>query len=373
MEWFRVYHGITQDAKLQVVAKRTNQPMAIVVAVWLCLLEAASKHDPRGIAKVDLEQVAVTQGIDTEIVESIVKAFRDKGMMDKSGNIKAWHTRQYTTASERSKKFRAKEKQDAKPCNTEQRAETSKNAAQRKKRKKSPDTDNRLQNTDYRTDSEKRKKTDSKNRAREEKEEREKEKQKIAEQMLQIWNAEVQSKLTKDQKAILTPQRKELLCKRWEEDFQQDFRAWQYYCEVIGSSDFCLGKIEGKGWTIDLTWAIQSSEHVAKILEGGFSGGKHPPKHPACDVPALQGAWDNAMLSFQKKYGKPIYRSWLSSLTLSSLQYNVGNSSVIIKCSNKFARDWIAQHYLADLKFWLVEAAKDKFQITEIQLIAEVK
>ena len=191
--------------------------------------------------------------------------------------------------------------------------------------------------------------------------------------MLQIWNAEVQSKLTKDQKAILTPQRKELLCKRWEEDFQQDFRAWQYYCEVIGSSDFCLGKIEGKGWTIDLTWAVQSSEHVAKILEGGFSGGKHPPKPPACDVPALQGAWDSTMLSFQKKHGKPIYRSWLSSLTLSSLQYNVGNSSVIIKCSSKFARDWIAQHYLADLKFWLVEAAKDKFQITEIQLIAEVK
>ena len=372
MEWFRVYHGMPQDAKLQVIAKRTKQPMSSVVSVWLCLLEAASRHEPRGIAEVDPEQIAVVQDMEMEVVQGIIQAFSDKGMIDKNNRLTAWDKRQYATSTERSRKFREEKKQDATPCNTKKQQATSVNSSEQKSSKKRPDTESDT-DTDSRTDSEKEKNTDKKNREREEKEEREKEKHKIAEQMLQIWNAEVQSKLTKDQKAILTPQRKELLCKRWEEDFQQDFRAWQYYCEVIGSSDFCLGKIEGKGWTIDLTWAIQSSEHVAKILEGGFSGGKHPPKPPACDVPALQGAWDSTMLSFQKKYGKPIYRSWLSSLTLSSLQYNVGNSSVIIKCSNKFVRDWIAQHYLADLKFWLVEAAKDKFQITEIQLIAEVK
>ena len=106
--------------------------------------------------------------------------------------------------------------------------------------------------------------------------------------MLDIWNAEVQSKLTNGHKVKLTPKRKELMTCRWLNDFQQDIRAWEYYCEVIGQSDFCLGKIEGKGWTIDLTWAVDSSEHIAKILEGGFSNGKHPSACHPCkcrDIP----------------------------------------------------------------------------------------
>lgn len=63
MEWYRVYHGMPEDAKLQVIAKRTSQPMAHVVSVWGCLLDAASKHDPRGKIQIDPEQIAVVQDI----------------------------------------------------------------------------------------------------------------------------------------------------------------------------------------------------------------------------------------------------------------------------------------------------------------------
>src|SRR5690606_29735969 len=129
-----------------------------------------------------------------------------------------------------------------------------------------------------------------------------------------------QSKLSHSQKAILTPKRKELLTCRWIEDFAEDIRAWKYYCEIIGNSDFCLGKLEGKDWTIDLTWAIESSDHVAKILEGGFSGGKHPSPPPACHDPLLQTGWDHVLACFSDKHGKATCKSWLSGTEVQGVQ-----------------------------------------------------
>jgi hypothetical protein len=351
MEWYRVYHGLPQDAKLQVIAKRSNQPMANVVSVWVCLLDAASKHDPRGIIKIDPEEIGVIQDIEAEDVQKIISAFYDKGMIDNHHRLTAWDKRQYTSSTERSRKYREDKKQDATPSNTMQRGATSKNTAQQKSNQKT-DTDNRLQNTDLQSSELQKKeirKTDKKNTEREEKEEREKEKQEIAKQMLQIWNAEVQKKLTKDQDAILTPQRKELLCKRWKEDFQQDLKAWQYYCEIIGNSEFCLGRLEGKDWTIDLSWAVKSSENIAKILEGGFSGGKHPAKFKPTRIAELQPVWDLVIAELCKKYGKPTIRCWFSQLELASIYQVEGGSIVIIICPSKFVIDWIQGKYQPEL------------------------
>ena len=328
MEWYRAYHGMPYDPKLQVIAKRTGQPMAMVVAVWICLLDAASQHASRGVIAIDPEEIAVIQGMELAVVEAILQAFRDKGMIDKNSRLASWDKRQHMTSTERSQKHRAGKKQDATPSNAAQRSEAKASGAERKNQKKSPDTEQSRSETDSDAETDSKKESEQKeNRARAEKRELEREKQQIGgkdseqsgsqilEQMLDIWNAEVQSKLTRGHKAILTPKRKEQMTRLWLEDFQQDMRAWRYYCEVIGASDFCLGKLEGKGWTIDLSWAVESSDHVAKILEGGFSGGNHPPKAPACDVPALQEAWDRVLEAFQKKHGKASGRSWLSRAT----------------------------------------------------------
>ena len=64
MEWYRAYHGMPHDPKLQVVAKRSGQKMSAVVAVWLCVLDAASQHDPRGIFNIDPEEISVIQDIE---------------------------------------------------------------------------------------------------------------------------------------------------------------------------------------------------------------------------------------------------------------------------------------------------------------------
>jgi hypothetical protein len=73
MEWFRMYHGMPFDTKLRVIAKRANQPMGVAVVVWACILDAASQADPRGIAVVDPEEIAVALDFDVEAVEAVIR------------------------------------------------------------------------------------------------------------------------------------------------------------------------------------------------------------------------------------------------------------------------------------------------------------
>lgn len=363
MEWYRAYHNMPHDPKLQVVAKRCSQPMAFVVAVWVCILDAASQHDPRGVIEIDPEEVAVIQGIELEAVEAILDALKSKNLIDDEGVVVNWHKRQHTTSTERMKKHRDKKKQDVTGSDAKKRGVTSSDA---KKAKKTPDTDTEAdtdseENTDTETDS--KKDSYSKNRAREEKRESEGEKQPgcgkdaeqsqkdILRQMADIWDEEVQSKLTNGngQKAILTPKRKELLTARWIDDFSEDIHAWRYFCEIIGKSDFCLGKIEGKDWTIDLTWATQSSDRVAKILEGGFSGGKHPPKPPSCALPEYQDGWDEVIKRMTHHHGPAAIRSWFSNSTITTATQTPDGVMLTLEVRSEFLRGWIEKNYLTDL------------------------
>lgn len=133
MEWYRMYHGMPFDTKLRVVAKRAGQPMGLVVAVWACMLDAASTHDPRGIALIDPEEIAVALDFDLDAIDAILSAMRDKQMLDENWHLTAWDKRQHTTSTERSKKSRAMKKGDAAECNamqhraTRRSAETAKN------------------------------------------------------------------------------------------------------------------------------------------------------------------------------------------------------------------------------------------------------
>jgi hypothetical protein len=379
MDWYRVYHGMPEDAKLKVIAKRSQQTMAHVVTVWLCVLDAASRHKNRGTVEVDSEQIAVVQDMDQAAVESILQAFREKGMITEDNRITSWNTRQYLSDKERAQRARDKKKQDVTENHTASHSVTEGNAAKRKIGKKAPDTDNRLQKADSETDLQKNRITDKKNResaeGEREREARnappEKDADKIAEQMLQIWNAEVQSKLTKGQKAKLTPKRKAQMLERWQQDFQQDMRSWRYFCDIISRSDFCLGKLEGKGWTIDLSWAVASSDHVAKIMEGGFSGGKHPAPPPACNEPELQTGWDHVLACFAGKHGKASCQSWLSGTAVTGAEIEGNGATVLISCPNRFIRQWLEQHYLADMQLWWSEHRFQSQRITGVRLLTQ--
>lgn len=365
------------DQKLQFIAKRTEQPLAHVVAIWVCLLDAASQHDPRGVLSLDLEEMAVLQDIDQGAVERIIQAFRDKGMITEDNVLASWAKRQRTTSTERSREHRSKKKQQETGSNGAQPAASS---AQRKNQPDSTRTEKNRSDSEHsranaETDQNINKTNQNKKQTREKKKgESERKKpqicgQDVLLQMLDIWNEEVQSKLTNSQKAILTEKRKELMSERWLGEFQQDIRAWRYFCEIIGKSDFCLGKIEGKDWTIDLTWAVESSDHVAKILEGGFSGGKHPSKPPMCNVPELQEAWDFVLYRLQQKHGQASIRSWFSGTEVTGIRRDAAGAVVVLQCPRPFVKEWITRHFLSDLNCALADQPHFQSPIITTELI----
>ena len=120
MEWFRAYHGISSDAKWRLVARMSKQPVAVVLAVWVSLLDHASQADDRGsIAGVDCELLDVTLDLEDGVAKGVVTAMEAKGLVA-GGRITAWEKRQVRreesdnpqakTAAQRKREQRARDK-----------------------------------------------------------------------------------------------------------------------------------------------------------------------------------------------------------------------------------------------------------------------
>jgi hypothetical protein len=116
MDWFRWHHGSVNDPKFQLVAKRSGASPAEVIAVWACLLEAASMADARGTAgEPDYEALELTLGLADGLMPKIVEAMRARHLVDGDDyHINAWEKRQPkreredNTATERKQRQRDK-------------------------------------------------------------------------------------------------------------------------------------------------------------------------------------------------------------------------------------------------------------------------
>jgi hypothetical protein len=134
--WFRWWEGTGTDPKFGVVAKKSGQPVAVVLAVWALLLENASETQcnakQRGeISGFDFEAVDSLLGIEEGASGKVFAELAAKGMV--AGNkIANWGKRQPKkedpTNTDRSRKHREKDKTRG---NAGQRGETQCNAMQR--------------------------------------------------------------------------------------------------------------------------------------------------------------------------------------------------------------------------------------------------
>lgn len=103
MEWFRWWHGCITDPKFTVVARSTQQPRAIVIAIWAALLEHASLANPRGsLRRFCREDAAHLLDIEESVIERIYTELERKGLIKESA-IAKWAERQplredYSTA-----------------------------------------------------------------------------------------------------------------------------------------------------------------------------------------------------------------------------------------------------------------------------------
>ena len=140
MNWYRVYHGMPSDSKWPIISKKSGQPIGIVVAVWIALLDHASQADTRGdVSTFDCEEIDALYGLKDGTTEAVYTALIDKKLIF-DGHLTAWDRRQplredtgsetAMSSTERSRKCRAKQR-SATQCNAPQRSATQCNAPQR--------------------------------------------------------------------------------------------------------------------------------------------------------------------------------------------------------------------------------------------------
>lgn len=96
IDWFRWHHGTVNDPKFQLVAKKSGASVAEVIAVWACLLEAASAADERGNpGDIDFEALDCALGLVDGRTQAIYTAMNDRALVNQdTGRLAAWEKRQ---------------------------------------------------------------------------------------------------------------------------------------------------------------------------------------------------------------------------------------------------------------------------------------
>ena len=136
IDWFRWHHGSVTDPKFQLVARKSKQSLATIIAVWAFVLEKASASEERGhFGGLDCESVDCMFGLEDGATQAILSAMADRGLVD-ADRVASWGKRQVKRertddfSTDRVKAFRSKEHQetpktnDETPCNAKEHQET---------------------------------------------------------------------------------------------------------------------------------------------------------------------------------------------------------------------------------------------------------
>lgn len=118
IDWFRWHHGTVNDPKFGLVAKRAQARLCEVLAVWACLLEAASAAEDRGNAgQPDFESMDHHLGLEEGTAQRIYTCICERGLVDStSGRLSAWEKRQPKrervddSSTERTREYRERQR-----------------------------------------------------------------------------------------------------------------------------------------------------------------------------------------------------------------------------------------------------------------------
>lgn len=92
MDWLRLWHDMPNDPKWRTIARVSNQPIALVKAMYLHLLVDASRNVTRGHVTVTKEDIASALDVTDEQVEAIFDAMQGR-VMD-GDKLTGWEGRQ---------------------------------------------------------------------------------------------------------------------------------------------------------------------------------------------------------------------------------------------------------------------------------------
>lgn len=115
MDGFRMQNGVSQDARLAVVARRSGLARAEVLALWLTLYDHASRNRPRGyLGGLGADEIAALLDTDPQKVSAALDVLYDRGMVTTDNHLAEWtHVQRLST--ERARASRARRRSVAAP------------------------------------------------------------------------------------------------------------------------------------------------------------------------------------------------------------------------------------------------------------------
>lgn len=100
MEWFRSIHGAPTHRKWLSVARKSGQPVPLVVSVVWALMDHASRQQDRGsVASFDHEDLAAYLNVEDEAVEAVISTLTDKAWLV-DDRIASWEEHQVKRAAD---------------------------------------------------------------------------------------------------------------------------------------------------------------------------------------------------------------------------------------------------------------------------------
>jgi hypothetical protein len=91
-QWLRLWHDMPNDPKWRTVARIANQPISLVLSVYLHLLVDASRNVTRGHATVTHEDLASALDVTEEVIKAILAAMQ--GRVLDGIRLSGWELRQ---------------------------------------------------------------------------------------------------------------------------------------------------------------------------------------------------------------------------------------------------------------------------------------
>lgn len=95
MPWFKWWDGTAADIKLRMIAEESGTSVAVVLGIWVYLLEKASVNEDRGyIGGIERGLMNYTLKLDNETVETVCNGFKKAGVVTSDDYVTEWNKRQ---------------------------------------------------------------------------------------------------------------------------------------------------------------------------------------------------------------------------------------------------------------------------------------
>ncbi len=176
--------------------------------------------------------------------------------------------------------------------------------------------------------------------------------------MLNLWNTIVQKELAGGEEGMrpsvrLTLERIAALKKIYQDLCDRDLSLWEKACRTIVSSSFLMGEVPNTKFKVSFDWLLRPANFL-KVIEGGFTSGDRrllPSLSAADPLPSFLKTYDatpdlqKVLSEIAALLGTSSFLNWFGKAS-----FVLEGGALTVSAPTRFIRDWIATHFLEDLR-----------------------